>query len=123
VRTSIRFIVALLALAALPHAAGAQPATTGPGTIVIVNVTISDTSVKLSRTSFTQVAGIAFRLKNVGKKVHDFEVGGQARRVAPAHVEHMLVSFTERGYYRYQVHVNGTRAMRGLLHVAEGNAE
>jgi uncharacterized cupredoxin-like copper-binding protein len=99
---------------------GPATATTGPDPYVVVNVTITDASLKLSATKVDNVAFVAFRIKNKGKLTHDFEVGTiKSRVIKPGKTLHFVVSFGQEGKYPYRVNVHGKRSMRGYLLVLQ----
>jgi uncharacterized cupredoxin-like copper-binding protein len=115
-RSTVVLLGAILAVAAGLFLGGPATATTGPDPYVVVNVTITDSTIKLSAKKVKNVAFVAFRLKNAGKLTHDFEVGFTKSHVLkPGQRQHFVVSFGQEGKYPYKVNVHGKPSMRGYL--------
>lgn len=98
--------------------AGIAHATTGPSPHTLVNVSISDTKLVLSRKSCADVTYVDFYLHNTGKKTHNFVIGATKSAVLrPGERVHMYVGFPVYGYYRYKVTLHAKPQMHGRFHV------
>jgi len=113
--------VALVAAAGVgvSSAAANRPATTGlPGTYAVVNVTISDTALKLNRKSSRGVNVVAFKIKNTGKKSHAFRIGDTKSQVLKrGQTQDLPVNFNDFGKYTYRVTLHATKTMHGVFTV------
>lgn len=111
---------ALVAAAAGGAAVAADaPATTGlPGTYAVVNVTVRDASVRLSKKSSHGVNVVAFVVRNAGKKPHVFAIGDMKSQVLKhGQTQDMPVNFDDFGKYKYRITLNGTKKMHGVFTV------
>jgi len=106
------------AVLAAVGAAGVARATTGPAPHTLVNVSISDTKLVLSKKSCADVTFVDFYLHNTGKKTHNFVVGATKSAILrPGQRVHMYVGFPVYGYYRYKVTLHANAKMHGRFHV------
>jgi plastocyanin len=81
-------------------------------------VRISDSKLVVKPNRVARLETVAFRVVNVGKKIHDFRVGGlKSARLKPGAVDHVVIQFADRGTYVYRCALNCTTKMRGLIHV------
>jgi plastocyanin len=111
---------ALLGAAAATGAGAAErPATTGlPGTYAVVQVTVTDSGVTLSRKASHGVNVVAFVIHNRGSKTHDFRIGDAKSQVLRhGQTQDLPVNFEDFGVYRYRVTVHGTTKMHGSFRV------
>jgi plastocyanin len=96
----------------------ATPSTTGVDPLINVSVRISDTRIVVKPNRVARLETVAFRVVNIGKKRHDFRVGGlKSERLKPGQVDHVVIQFADRGTYLYRCALNCTVKMRGLIHV------
>ena len=104
-------------------AAAQRPATTGiPGTFATINVKLGDTSLILSKTSSSGVQVIGFRIRNIGKKKHNFIIGDHATNaIAPGQFDDFAVAFSDFGKYTYKCTLNCASSLRGIITVKRGN--
>lgn len=119
-------IAALAAAAAFAGAGSAvtsRPATTGvPGTFVTINVKLGDKTLLLSRHASSGVQVIGFRIRNVGKKTHNFIIGDHATNpIKPGQFDDFAVSFNDFGKYHYRCTINCTKTQSGYVTVKRGN--
>ncbi len=117
-------VFAVVAAAVLSAVALAdRPATTGiPGTFATINVRISDKGLILNRHASSGVQVIGFRIRNVGKKKHNFIVGDYATNaIAPGQFDDFAVSFDDFGKYEYRCSLNCPRSAHGFITVKRGN--
>ena len=114
-------LVAVLAACAVGTGAvlvGVASATTGPAPHTLVNVSISDNAIKLSKNQVADVTFVDFYIHNVGKLSHTMVVGIQKSAVLqPGQRVHFYVGFPVFVWYRYHVGVNGKPQMKGRLHI------
>ena len=69
-------VVAFLVASLVPAAAGtARPRTTEPTEWVDIRVTITDTRIRLNKTSVERGVVGRFIVRNIGRRVHDFTFG------------------------------------------------
>ena len=111
-------VFAVVAAAVLSAVALAdRPATTGiPGTFATINVRISDKGLILNRHASSGVQVIGFRIRNVGKKKHNFIVGDYATNaIAPGQFDDFAVSFDDFGKYAVPLHAQ-LPSQRSRLH-------
>jgi plastocyanin len=126
-RTRIALVVAVAAVlvtATLAGSAGAvRPETTGvPGSYVTINVKLGDKILTVSRHSSSGVQVIGFRIRNIGKKAHNFIIGDHAtNRIAPGQFDDFAVSFNDFGKYLYRCTLNCAHSLRGYINVQRGN--
>jgi plastocyanin len=106
------------AIAAGAAATGVAFATTGPAPHVLVNVTISDTAIRLSKKQVSDVTFVDFYLHNTGKLSHNMLIGRtESVAVKPGERVHFYVGFPVFGWYPYRVKLHGTPHMRGRFHI------
>jgi plastocyanin len=128
-----RILLAAAALVALSAAlAGAavarqsssvSPETTGiPGTFAIINVKLSEKGVTVSRHSSSSVQVIGFRIRNLGKKSHNFIIGTHATNaIKPGQFDDFAVAFNDFGSYSYKCTLNCPKSAHGTILVKRGN--
>lgn len=98
--------------------AGTAGATTGPAPHTLVNVSISDKTIKLSKNKTADVTFVDFYLHNVGKRTHTMIIGRQESVVVrPGQRVHFYVGFPVYGWYPYHVGLHGTAKMKGRFHI------
>jgi hypothetical protein len=98
--------IATLAAAALVVAAPATPApaTTSPGYNFVINVTVKDTEVIMSRSVAKRGWLAHFVITNKGKKTHVFDVGGlKTKPLAPGQKRKLGSFLDDRGKFAYKV--------------------
>jgi uncharacterized cupredoxin-like copper-binding protein len=118
--------VAVLAAVVVPAAsAQVRPEAMRPQTarsaalLAKVNVTASEFKFVLSK----KTAGrgvVVFKVKNVGKLKHDFEIKGRKTKlIAPGQTETLRVTFLRKGSYPYKCTVAGHAAagMKGVFKI------
>jgi plastocyanin len=113
-------VAALVTVAAVGGSvvAGSAHATTGPAPHILVNVSITDTTTKLSKLHVADVNYVDFFLHNTGKLAHNFVIGGQKSLVLkPGTREHFFVGFPVFGFYPYKTTLNGKPGMKGRFKV------
>jgi hypothetical protein len=122
-RIAIAVAVAVVAAAAVAGTALAlRPATTGiPGTFVTINVRLTDKGVTVSRHSSSGVQVIGFRIRNYGKKAHNFIIGDRATNaIKPGQFDDFAVQFDVFKTYTYRCTLNCPKSARGTIKVAQG---
>jgi hypothetical protein len=115
---------AALALAVAFGSAQAR-GTTGPDPYVILNVTVTDSRIVITSADakdrhplVQSVEVIAFRIRDRGKRTHNFVIGGRkSPLVKPGQLVHMIVAFPAEGEYLFTCTVNCKRTMRGHLRI------
>lgn len=123
-RRSPKLLPALVAVAAVALlGTSAALATTGiPGTFVIINVRLGDHTLYVSRHSSSGVQVIGFRIRNVGKKPHNFVIGDRATNpIKPGQFDDFAVQFDDFGKYTYRCTLNCSKKLRGVINVKRGN--
>jgi hypothetical protein len=107
-------LVSAAAAAVLPAAS----ATTAPSFIINVQVTMSDSAVKLSKTQAHRGWGVNFLIRNVGKKPHKFQIGGvQTPALVPGGRYKLEVNLELRGKVTYRDQLNQGPRTRGFFKV------
>lgn len=98
------------------------PATTGlPGTYAIINVKLGDKVLKVSRHRSKGVQVIGFRIRNIGKKQHNFIIGDwKTNPIAPGQFDDFAVNFDDYGKYLYRCTLNCPKTARGYINVQRG---
>ena len=117
-RIVIALAAAVVAAAVVAGAALAlRPATTGiPGTFVTINVRLTDKGVTLSRHSSSGVQVIGFRIRNVGKKAHNFIIGDRSTNaIKPGQFDDFAVQFDVFKTYTYRCTLNCPKTARGTI--------
>lgn len=97
----IAMAAALLSVAAPSSLARGN--TTSPGYNFRIDVTLTDSSVTLSRTVAKRGWLAHFVIANKGKKTHVFDIGGLKRTVAPGKTGKLGAYMDTRGQYKYSV--------------------
>lgn len=98
--------------------AGIADATTGPAPHTLVNVVISDSSIKLSKKEVQDVTFVDFYIHNTGKLAHTMAIGREESVTIKAGArEHFYVGFPVYGWYRYKVKLNGKPSQKGRFHI------
>ncbi len=121
-RLTIACAVGLAVLVTLVGAT-AKPAsaTTGVDPLQKVSVRILDGRIVVSPKRVERAVTIWFRVVNKGTKTHNFLVSGlKTKPLGPGQVGHIVLSFEDRGNYRYRCALNCTRNMRGQVVVFSG---
>lgn len=98
--------------------AGSASATTGPAPHVLVNVVITDKTVKLSTNHTADITYVDFYLHNRGKLSHTLVMGAaKSVVVKPGQRVHFYVGFPEFGWYSYHVGLHGKKSQKGRFHI------
>jgi uncharacterized cupredoxin-like copper-binding protein len=118
--------VAVLAAVVVPVASAhgkpdaVQPQTVQSATLLEkVNVTASEFKFVLSKKTARRGV-VVFKVKNVGKLKHDFDIKGRKTRLlAPGQTETLRVTFLRKGSYPYKCTVAGHAAagMKGVFKI------
>jgi hypothetical protein len=96
-------VVAASLVVAAP-ASLARGETTSPGYNFRIDVTLSDSSIVLSRTVAKRGWLAHFVIKNTGKKAHVFDIGGlKTKPIAPGQKRKLGAYLDTRGQYVYKV--------------------
>jgi hypothetical protein len=96
--------IAAVALAVAAPAVPARPATTSPGYNFVINVTVKDSEVILSRSVAKRGWLAHFVVTNKGKKTHVFDVGGlKTKPIAPGKKAKLGSFLDDRGKFTYKV--------------------
>jgi plastocyanin len=96
----------------------ATPATTGVDPLINVSVRISDTGMTVKPRRVARLETVQFRIVNVGKRTHDFRVGGLKSHVlSHGEVGHVLLQFSDRGTYEYRCVLHCSAKQRGTIDV------
>ena len=97
-------------------------ATTGVDPLQRVSVRILDGRIVVSPKRVERAVTIWFRVVNKGTKKHDFRVAGlKTKPLGPGQVDHIVLSFEDRGDYPYRCVLNcDARVMRGRIAVFSG---
>ena len=103
----------------------AASATTGVDPLQKVSVRILDDRLVVSPKRVERAVTIWFRVVNKGTKKHNFVVAGlKTKPLGPGQVDHIVVSFDDRGDYVYRCALNcDARVMRGRIAVFSGLGE
>jgi hypothetical protein len=114
-----RLIAALVtATVALAAASGVAYATTGPAPHVLVNVTITNSAVTLSKHQIADITYVDFYLHNNSNQSHTLVIGIQHSVVVkPGGRVHFFVGFPVYGWYPYHVGLNGKPQQKGRFHI------
>ena len=123
-RTFALATLATVALVPAAHGSLRAPATTAPNVYVNIQVTITDTRITLDRHAANRGDEGRFVIRNVGKKRHNFTVGGAApgkgvqtgfsATVNPAEQKILLLFFDYRGSLPYRSTIPADRAKPGM---------
>jgi len=97
-------------------------ATTGVDPLQRVSVRLLDGRIVVSPKRVERAMTIWFRVVNKGTKKHDFRVAGlKTKPLGPGQVDHIVLSFEDRGDYHYRCALNcDARIMRGNIAVFSG---
>jgi plastocyanin len=97
-------------------------ATTGVDPLQRVSVRILDGRIVVRPKRVERAVTIWFRVVNKGTKKHDFVVSGlKTKPLGPGQVDHIVLSFEDRGDYVYRCVLNcDARVMRGRIAVFSG---
>ena len=100
-------------------------ATTGVDPLQRVSVRILDDRLVVSPKRVERAVTIWFRVVNKGTKKHNFVVSGlKTKPLGPGQVDHIVLSFEDRGAYVYRCALNcDARVMRGRIAVFSGLGE
>jgi hypothetical protein len=102
-----RVLIVIAAFAVLLSVAApsslARGNTTSPGYNFRIDVTVTDTGVRLSRSVAKRGWLAHFVIANHGKKTHVFDIGGLKRTVAPGKTAKLGSYLDTRGQYKYRV--------------------
>ena len=105
-KISLTLIVGLVAAVTI-FAVGNAAATTAPAIQISINVSLTDTSIKLSRYDARRGWGAVFTVRNLGKKPHSFDIGGlQTKVIQPGSIGRVGAAFEERGKFPFKVVLN-----------------
>ena len=122
-RLTIAFAVGGAVLVCMVGAsARTAAATTGVDPLQRVSVRILDGRIIVSPKRVERAVTIWFRVVNKGTKKHDFLVSGlKTKPLGPGQVDHIVLSFEDRGDYLYRCALNcDARVMRGRIAVFSG---
>jgi len=114
---------AVLGVAVLVSLAGGAAqtasATTGVDPLQKVSVRITDSRIFVKPARVERAVTVWFRVVNAGTKTHDFRVAGlKTKPLKHGQVDHVVISFDERGAYLYRCALNcDPRVMRGRITV------
>jgi hypothetical protein len=110
--------VAAVTVAVGAAVAGIADATTGPQPHTLVNVVITDNTIKLSKNKTADVTFVDFYIHNEGKLPHTMAIGREESVAVKAGERvHFYVGFPVYGWYRYKVKLNGKPSQRGRFHI------
>ena len=99
-------------------------ATTGVDPLQRVSVRILDDRLVVSPKRVERAVTIWFRVVNKGTKKHNFVVSGlKTKPLGPGQVDHIVVSFDDRGDYVYRCALNCDARVRGRIAVFSGLGE
>lgn len=100
-------------------------ATTGVDPLQRVSVRILDGRILVSPKRVERAVTIWFRVVNKGTKKHNFLVSGlKTKPLRPGQVDHIVLSFEDRGKFGYRCALNcDPRVMRGHVVVFSGLGE
>lgn len=119
-RFTIACAVGVAGLVSLVGAATqSASATTGVDPLQRVSVRILDGRIVVSPKRVERAQTIWFRVVNKGTKKHNFLVSGlKTKPLGPGQVDHIVMSFEDRGAYLYRCALNcNARVMRGRIAV------
>lgn len=119
-RLAVVFVAAVACVGALAGGtARTASATTGVDPLQKVSVRITDGKIFVSPKRVARAVTIWFRVVNKGKTKHDFRVSGlKTKPLGPGQVDHIVLSFEDRGEYPYRCVINcNPRVMRGRVAV------
>jgi len=119
-RLVVAAAIGAAALAALVGgAAQTASATTGVDPLQRISVQITDTQLIVKPKRVRRAVTAWFRVVNTGRKTHDFRVAGlKTKALKHGQVDHIVISFDERGAYVYRCALNcDPRVMQGRIAV------
>ena len=102
-RVLVLIAVAAALLSVAAPSSLARGNTTSPGYNFRIDVTITDTGVRLSRSVAKRGWLAHFAITNRGKKTHVFNIGGLKRTVAPGKTAKLGSYLDTRGQYKYKI--------------------
>jgi uncharacterized cupredoxin-like copper-binding protein len=119
------FVAAVAVVAAPVASAHVTPATVKPqsaqSAALLQNVTVAESEFKFVLSKKTARRGVVvFKVKNVGKIKHDFEIKGRkTKKLSPGQSETLRVTFLRKGSYPYKCTVTGHAAagMKGVFKI------
>jgi hypothetical protein len=121
-RLRLGVVLLVVAIAAVTVALSASATTGVPGTFVTANVRLGDKTLYISRHSSSGVQVIGFRIRNVGKKTHNFIIGDHATNpIKPGQFDDFAVAFDDFGPYVYKCTLNCLPSQRGIINVKRGS--
>jgi hypothetical protein len=86
-------------------------ATTEPAVQITIRVTLTDTSISMSRLTARRGWGGHFVIRNTGKKPHSVDIGGlRTGKIKPGGRAVIKASFETRGKYPFRVILNSSGA-------------
>jgi len=112
-------VTAVAASATLVGGAAAPAlATTGVDPLQKVSVRITDNGIVVSPKRVERAITVWFRVVNDGKKEHDFRVAGlKTKPLKHGQVDHIVMSFEDRGAFAYRCVLNCGRGSAGSIAV------
>jgi hypothetical protein len=117
-RRSAATLLVTVVLVAGYVGANAAFATTGPDPYDIVNVSLRDGRIILSKLRVHDVTYVDFLVHNAGKLHHNFRIGGvTTKSLRPGQTAHLLVAFPAYGKYRFVCTIHATPKMSGSFQV------
>jgi plastocyanin len=118
-RATVAVVVGVAILVAVAGGAATRAsATTGVDPLQKITVRITDSKLIVNPKRVQRAVTVWFRVVNTGVKTHDFQVAGfKTKPLKHGQVDHVVLSFDERGAYLYRCVLNCTRVMRGQLAV------
>jgi plastocyanin len=119
-RLTVVWAIGIAALAmSIVGGAPTASATTGVDPLQKISVRITDARIIVSPKRVERGVTVWFRVVNKGKKKHNFVVSGlKTKPLGPGQVDHIVLSFDDRGRYLYRCTLNcDARVMRGRVAV------
>ncbi len=116
---AVALVSAALAATGASARAAAQPSVRAPQAAALIkSVNVAASEFKFVLSSKTAKRGVVvFRVKNVGKLGHDFQINGRKTRViSPGKSATLRVVFLRKGAYKYKCTVPG-HAAAGMVGV------
>jgi cupredoxin-like protein len=107
-----KFLLGLATVAALTAiVVPTSTATTEPAVQITINVTLTDTTITMSRLTARRGWGGHFVIRNIGKKPHIVDIGGlRTGTIRPGGKAVIKASFETRGRYPFRVILNSAGA-------------
>jgi hypothetical protein len=119
-RLTVVCAVGIVALAtSIGDATPTASATTGIDPLQKISVRITDSRIIVNPKRVARAVTVWFRVVNKGKRKHNFVVAGlKTKPLGPGQVDHIVLSFDDRGAYLYRCKLNcDPRVMRGRIAV------